>query len=1575
MPTSSSSTTTSTKRQITTSIPLSWAIMPPPIWQQPEVSVGAPCVSLDLLGRHKCWSLKDKSPAQLVWRTISKAIITLLEEEFEHLNSGGSEILVEMFMVGRKPEKSCPTVLLSCQNSACRQMCMELVQKKGILAGHPGVKIAACSRFPRRMALEEDTQIPHLPTGVYLNGQFQDYGTSILVSSSSTLNKPPRKSTLGGMVVIDNEIFGMTTAHTFLESPILDGDQNDEVEFEFYGGEDPFDDSSEDEDDLVKMTSEGSVSSKSSQVADDSDTTAGGSPNATPDSPSNKGYLSSISPATGDVLIMTRQGTSKGRLSTVPSYAKSSRNKEFQELWTVRRLDGTFEDGDCGSWVFDLVTGCIYGHVVSGFPGTASAYIASMVDIFQAIQQTVGKDVELLQSAATRPFDPTGSLMRLGNIPMKIEDIPTSLQDIPTKLKNVPIEPEDMFMEVGDFPKTEAPGNIYHLLENIFSDTSSHTESDRKMDLETEDSETFYRGSTDASSVYTDPWSPYTDPWSSSGGFVEDEEDDTSWAEDEHKDKVPELEPINEDTDMPDLTPIQPKRPRGRPRKHPKPKVGAAMGRSKTGCITCRKRKKKCDEAKPGCMNCEKNLVQCEGYPEKTLWKSGKTKAQQEGELRRTGNYTISRIQLPHLINGVETEGDRMFFQHFITRLCLVFTVEGEQHNAFKEQLLPIALQHPGLMHSILSLSSKHIDYHSPYGIQLLQQHPSTDIKTLEERSKYHHDESVRDLVRQEKEGDSTVTKATTYGQILCHVLQTLSDERPSGQHRFHLQHYQKLVQESPPEDRDFLKFIHEFFQYHICADELISLPQFGTRLLTPEEWEIPAIVLQPAQPPTTRLLGVFDGLFLYMSKITNIRNKIRENIERGIDPVVDYPSLYRAAEIDADIREWTSSWPEGDPRYLASLLYKQMIWIYLWRTIYPPRTTNWKPDARITRSVDDALAILAAFSPRDPSQTLLLVPAFVIGCAAFEPQQREATRKAITVVKSYMEYRNADTALEVLEEVWRLMDNKDEKSWDWQRVAHDMGLDFLATYTIQPIDTRTISSNLRYSLPALKFNEISQLRKQKRLLGCGTSPSSTLTISSQADVTAIANCAIFDGSISLSPSVSGTLNLDGIEEIQGNLDVDSIGSLTSLSGNALRRIDGNFTISNVTLLSTLGFPSLTTVNTIAFLALPAVSQFTFTSGLSSVSSLVISNTFLSTLDGINVQNADSVSITNNNRLRTVNLPLKTASDFFTVAANGNSVVLSLPSLTSAGSMLLQNVSSVSLPALNYVSGSLLLNGLFVENFTADSLSVVTQALTITNNKNLNYSSFAGLLSAGSIDVGNNALLTSMTFPKLSIVGNATIDGNFTSLGMPVLTTANGTFNLNSTNANFNCSAFDSYKSRSVISGSYACQGTHQNTTTTTGTSQPTGTSTSTGTGTGTGTSSTPSNNDNNPTPGLSGSAKAGIAIAVIAVAIASALGTWFLTRRRKHSKKGIEAREEDRNGLGGLGGKAEMDANESERKELHSEDTGRELEAGEARHELPEQRGVVEIGTGENEDMESYELSGGEALVSGRGRDESSVG
>lgn len=51
--------------------------------------------------------------------------------------------------------------------------------------------------------------------------------------------------------------------------------------------------------------------------------------------------------------------------------------------------------------------------------------------------------------------------------------------------------------------------------------------------------------------------------------------------------------------------------------------------RTKTGCWTCRLRRKKCDEAKPICSNCASRSVECYGYGQKPSWMVDKESWQQ----------------------------------------------------------------------------------------------------------------------------------------------------------------------------------------------------------------------------------------------------------------------------------------------------------------------------------------------------------------------------------------------------------------------------------------------------------------------------------------------------------------------------------------------------------------------------------------------------------------------------------------------------------------------------------------------------------------------------------------------------------------------------------------------------------------------------------------------------------------------------------------------------------------------------------------------------------------------------------
>ncbi|KAK4218366.1 transcriptional regulatory protein moc3 [Rhypophila decipiens] len=625
---------------------------------------------------------------------------------------------------------------------------------------------------------------------------------------------------------------------------------------------------------------------------------------------------------------------------------------------------------------------------------------------------------------------------------------------------------------------------------------------------------------------------------------------------------VPKIEPMDDDdVRMDDIkeapstsvattgpsagNPANTKRPRGRPRKHPLTAnvVGSKItkGRSKTGCLTCRKRKKKCDEAKPRCMNCEKNAVVCEGYPEKQIWKSGKERAEEE----RIKSYSLPPITMHPIFHGLETVEDMIFWKHYNEHLSTVLTVEGEHKNAFKDMMVPIAVRHQGLMHSILSLASKHIDFETPYGINILRNNPTTTIEALVERALHHHDQarlkfySNVEIDEEKPDHDAKHLVSARYGQMLCFLLEALAEGNPRGEHRLHLSAYQNLISSSPPDDPGFLSFIAEFFQYHIFADELIHSAGAPEHPSSPQlKHPIPTI-----HPP--RLLGVADGLLSHLSQITTIRNTIRSNMLAQVDPVIDYTCLYNATEIDAAIREWTPHWPPSDSRDRVGLLYKQMMRVYLMRTIYPPlpssppssmtsstmslsitnssasvsrptssavntpprsastscasspkrrdssstcpsgsllsspqpkppvrkhssssdisgvtlanaigspRAESPQPirqppqqDPRVAITVNESLAILETFKPSDPSQTLLLLPCFILGTACFSPEQQDRIRTAIKAVRGYTGLRNTDRVLEVLGEVWRLMEAGDWAAvWDWPSVAQNLNLDFI---------------------------------------------------------------------------------------------------------------------------------------------------------------------------------------------------------------------------------------------------------------------------------------------------------------------------------------------------------------------------------------------------------------------------------------------------------------------------------------------------------------------------------------------------
>ena len=418
----------------------------------------------------------------------------------------------------------------------------------------------------------------------------------------------------------------------------------------------------------------------------------------------------------------------------------------------------------------------------------------------------------------------------------------------------------------------------------------------------------------------------------------------------------------------------------------------------------------------------------CTGY--NATWKTADSLI----DVVRRVSFTVPR-GLPFLVDGIETDVDRRFLDHFVYNLSHLFTLHDHSTNPFKDILLPMATQHKGLMHSLLALSGSHIVAEKPDPV-------------FSERQDYHFAEAISTLRTnieaankgaKEQEG-GLIVEDPTVASTIVHCLICISKGTTKGEHRDHMKGARELLKlDRKSKNPEFQQFIWEFFTYHDVSNSLTSL---DWRPVNYDDPSLPNFVFQATiQPQSGVVLGVIDGLYKYLKKITALRDNIRARKAANLQPVVLYELLAEAVSIDAEIRAWESKQEPETSRWLAAELYRQCTWVYLYRTIQAS-----KPNPSLSAAVDAGLACLRAIPRGESTQCILLMPLFILGCAAFEERQRPDLEIGFDNLQAYSNLGNIKPAQQIVRRVWEMMDAGDERSWDWETIMVDMGLDLLVT-------------------------------------------------------------------------------------------------------------------------------------------------------------------------------------------------------------------------------------------------------------------------------------------------------------------------------------------------------------------------------------------------------------------------------------------------------------------------------------------------------------------------------------------------
>lgn len=328
---------------------------------------------------------------------------------------------------------------------------------------------------------------------------------------------------------------------------------------------------------------------------------------------------------------------------------------------------------------------------------------------------------------------------------------------------------------------------------------------------------------------------------------------------------------------------------------------------------------------------------------------------------------------------------------------------------------------------------------------------------------------------------------------------------------------------------------------------------------------------------------------------------------------------------------------------------------------------------------------------------------------------------------------------------------------------------------------------------------------------------SGSITISSSSDVSQLSSCSTYDGDIIIGSDATGSIALDGVTRITGDLRSTNATQLTAISADRLTTIEGIFDLEELQIMSSLQMPYFAAVNRIRWIALPALQTLNFAQGVSQANQIYISNTGLTDLKGIELTAVGSMDVNNNQYLKTINVnSLANVTSALAFSANGPNLEINFPNLEAAANLTFRNVSSISMPSLSSVGGSM---GFYSNDFTdfaAPNLTRTGNTIAFVDSPSLASLEFPMLQTiGGGLLLANNTDLTAITgFPELTTInGDINFYGTFGAVALNSLSDVKGAASVytSSNNATI-CTLFQDAKKGQAIKGKLTCETSSRNT-------------------------------------------------------------------------------------------------------------------------------------------------------------------
>ncbi|KFY25971.1 hypothetical protein V493_04337 [Pseudogymnoascus sp. VKM F-4281 (FW-2241)] len=450
--------------------------------------------------------------------------------------------------------------------------------------------------------------------------------------------------------------------------------------------------------------------------------------------------------------------------------------------------------------------------------------------------------------------------------------------------------------------------------------------------------------------------------------------------------------------------------------------------RNRTGCLTCRQRKKRCDGVREKCGHCSRLNLVCHWQTPQDIITKPRARSFSPTELYQL-DESLSALPLPKLpnpTNFLESEYSQSAQRSASRKLALRYYIQSFtpmlttnlENNGFLSVLLPMAIEDKLLLDMLIAWSSSHLSLCDDEHRARALEHRSTALNSFASSLSdiYHSPALLLAGCLVFCSMSAILGDTTGWHHHLLGAVQIIHNAGTSSPGRDGV-----AVMSSSYEGRWLLRN----FAYH---DILMSITLDREPLIPGKYW------IPEPRTPIDSYFGLASDPMAMLSKISSLNGEMRRSMSAsgpGIShtpdsgspdsstrETFDFSALARS--IETELREWKCA--ESTDVCLVSLgeAYRSAALIYLYRVIRRNIPgTRTQVDKKIANQASAVVQHVGNMPMGCLPECTSLFPLFMAGGETTSRPEMLFIRERLQHLVTYRHFQNAASALSILEELW----------------------------------------------------------------------------------------------------------------------------------------------------------------------------------------------------------------------------------------------------------------------------------------------------------------------------------------------------------------------------------------------------------------------------------------------------------------------------------------------------------------------------------------------------------------------------